>query len=837
MKPELEIVLPLVEKPARYIGGETGAAPPPRPGDLRVVLCFPDVYEIGMSHRGLLNLYAVLAATEGVSPERCFAPWPDMAAELRARGIPLSSLESGLPIAGADVLGFSFSSPLNFTTALMMLEVAGVPPLARDRTDDAPLVIGGGQAMFNPEPMAAFLDAVAPGEGEEVVVEIAEAVRRARAEGLSRADALSRLGALEGVYIPSWYEPIYEDGRFAGLKREPFAPERVRKRVLADMYRIPAAPALVANIPPTHDRPAVEVMRGCAWGCRFCQAGMVTRPPRERAAAACLSEAEALARDAGAAELSFLALNACDYSGLGPLVETVRAACPDVKLSLPAARISTYRDDVSAALISQRRSQQTFAPEVGAERLRAVINKEFANDDVVAAVAAAGRAGCQNVKLYFMVGLPCETDEDAAAIGDLIVACRRALRDGLGRWGNLSAAISPFVPQAHTPFQWLGLAPPETIRRRLVLAKRNAPRQVKVDGELGSRVVEACLARGDRRLGAVILDAYWRGARFDAWGDLYDEEAWAAAFAAADLDMGEYACRELPPEAPLPWDHVDAGVTKEFLAAELEKARAGRSTPPCESAACRRCGACDDGLTVSRAGGALPPPGPRAAAPRTERAQRLLFTYGKTERWRWLSHLELYRLLLTQLRRAGIPASWSGGYSPKPRLALAPALPVGVAGAAEFGDVVLREEVAADDFVARVNEKGPFAVAEARDLALDAEALEVNIRGARYRVDFGPMATARGVPAEELAAAVEGRLKEPDFKVATRRGERDLAGDVDVRSWDAAAGVLELDVAAAATGAVFDVLAHLAGASSRESRVARVTRTRVFLGGDGASDD
>ena len=234
MQPDIEIILPRVEKPARYIGGETGAEPPPRPDDLRVVLCFPDVYEIGMSHRGLLNLYAVLAAAEGVAPERCFAPWPDMAAELRERGIPLASLESGLPIAQADVLGFSFASPLNFTTALTMLEVAGVPLLARDRADDAPLVIGGGQATFNPEPMAPFLDAAAPGEGEEVVVEIAGVLRGARAEGLTRAEMLRRLGALDGVYVPSWYEPTYEEGRFAGLEREPFAPSRVRKRVLAD---------------------------------------------------------------------------------------------------------------------------------------------------------------------------------------------------------------------------------------------------------------------------------------------------------------------------------------------------------------------------------------------------------------------------------------------------------------------------------------------------------------------------------------------------------------------------------------------------------------------------
>jgi radical SAM family uncharacterized protein/radical SAM-linked protein len=829
MQPGIEILLPRVEKPARYLGGETGAAPPPGPGDLRFVLCFPDVYEIGMSHRGLLNLYAVLAAAEGVAPERCFAPWPDMAAELRGRGLPLVSLESGLPLARADALGFSFASPLHFTTALMMLELAGVPALARERGEEAPLVVAGGQAMFNPEPMADFLDAVAPGEGEEVILEIARVLRGARAERLSRAETLRRLGALAGVYIPAWYEAEYEEGRFASLRREAFAPERIRKRVLADAGEIPAAPALVANVPPAHDRPAVEVMRGCKWGCRFCQAGMVTRPPRERDAAACRREAETLVRESGAAELSFLALNACDYSALDRLVDNVRAAFPDVKLSLPAARISTYRDDVAAALVSQRRSQQTLAPEVGAERLRAVINKEFTNDDVLAAVAAAGRAGCQNVKLYFMVGLPGETDEDAAAIGDLLAACRRALRDGLGRWGNLSAAIAPFVPQAHTPFQWRGMAPPETIRRRLALAKAKAPRRVKVEGSAGTRLLEAALARGDRRLGAVVREAQRRGARLDAWGEHYDEEAWAAAFAEAGLDMEAYATRELPLDAPLPWDHVDVGVAKNYLRAEYEKALAGLTSPPCESEACRRCGACGEELTVARADASLPPARPAVAASRMERAQRLLFTYAKTGRWRWLSHLELYRLLLAQLRRSGLPLSWSAGYSPKPRLSLAPALAVGVAGEAEFGEAVLREEVAPDDFVARVNAEGPFPVAAARLVPAGAQSLERRVGGARYRLEFGPVAESLGVAAEALARTVDVKLRETAFRVPTRRGVRDLAGEVEVRSWDPAAGVLELDVEATATGAVFDLVAHLAEVSSSESRAARVTRTRAFL--------
>jgi radical SAM family uncharacterized protein/radical SAM-linked protein len=829
MQAAIETVLPLVEKPARYIGGETGAAPPPGAGDLRFVLCYPDVYEIGMSHKGFLGLYATLASVANVAPERCFAPWPDTAAELSRRGIPLAALESGLPLSQADVLGFSFASPLNFTAALMMLELAGVPLLAAERGEADPLVIAGGQAMFNAEPMAGFLDAVALGEGEETIVEIAQEARAARVEGLSRAEALRRLGGVDGVYIPSWYEPTYEEGRFAGLKRRPFAPARVRKRLLADAAGIPAPPAMVANIPPTHDRLVVEVMRGCVWGCRFCQAGMVTRPARERDAAACLGEALTMTRATGASALSFLALNACDYTPLEALIENVRAGRPDVKLSLPAARISSYRGEVSEALISHQRSQQTFAPEVGAERLRALINKDFGNDDVLGAMAAAGRAGCRNVKLYFMVGLPTETDDDAAAVGELIAACRRALREGLGCWGNISAAISVFVPQAHTPFQWLGLAPPDVLRRRIALAKRNAPRQVKVEGEVGARVLEACLARGDRRLGAVILEAYRRGARFDAWRDRYDEEAWKAAFAAAGLDMAAYACRELPLEAPLPWDHIDAGVGKDFLTAELKKALKGQYTPRCASEACRLCGACEDGATVSLATSSLPRLEPSPDADLTARRQRLRFTYGKAGAWRWLSHLELYRLFVAQLRRAGVPLSTSGGFSPRPRLVLAPALPVGVAAEREYGDAFLREETAPEDFVARVNREGPFAVRAAQELDPAAPSLAVVIRSARYKVEFAPMAEALNVRRDVIVDNVDARLEGADFKIPTRRGVKELSAALKITSWARENATLEFDLGAAAVGILFDVIAHLADVSPVEGRAARVTRTHVIL--------
>jgi len=833
MEDWLESVLPLVEKPGRYVGGEEGAAPPAAPGDLRFVLCYPDVYEIGVSHRGFLNLYAALAAAPGVAVERCFAPWPDFAAALRARGRPLATLESGFPLGEADVLGFSFSTPLAFATAVAMLELAGVPPLARDRGAGEPLVVAGGQATFNPEPLAPFVDAVVLGEGEEVVAEVAAAAREAKGRREPRAETLARLAAIPGVYVPALYEPRYEGGAFAATEPREGAPPRVRKRAVAAFGRA-AAPALVATIPPTHDRVTVEVMRGCVWGCRFCQAGMVNRPARERDAASALAEARALAAATGAGELALLALNACDYAGLEPLLHHIRSSLPGLKLSLPAARVLTYRGDVSRALITQRRNQQTFAPEAASDRLRRVINKDFTNADVVATAAAAAQAGCQNLKLYFMLGLPGETDEDAAAVGELVASCRAALREGLGRWGNVSVALAPFVPQPHTPFQWLGMAPADVLRRRLALARRGMPRRTKVDAGVGGRVVEAALARGDRRLADVVLAASRAGAYLDAWADFFRADRWEAAFAACGFDAAAWATRELEPGAPLPWDHLDAGVTKDYLRRELERALAGEVTAPCADAACRRCGACDDELALAAAPvnlGAAPAAAPAATAGDAGVAQRLRFTYGRGGRLRWLSHLEFARLWLAQLRRAGIPLARSSGFSPRPRFHLAPALPVGVAGDEEWGEVFLREKVEPAAFRAAVNAAGEIKVGRAWEVPAAAPALETELSGARYEVTLGPLAAAAGVDAAALNRDAGVRLAAGELTVESKRHAVDLAPAFRLVSWDEGRGVLVFDLAAAA-GVVFDLVAHLTGVDRRLARAAGVRRRRVHAKGE-----
>lgn len=822
----LETFFPFVTRPARYLGGETGIVDH-RPDGLRVVLCYPDVYEIGMSHRGFLNIYAAVASCPGVNVQRAFAPWPDMVHELRRSRLPLTSLEERIPLWQADVVAFSFSTPLSFATGVQMLLLAGITPLAKDRNDDAPLVIAGGEAMFNAEPAAPFLDAVVIGEGEEVIREIASFLLAAKNERTPREGIVRGLASLPGVYVPSLYEPRYANGEFAGIEPKYAAPPRVKKRVLTDITNLPA-PALVANIPPVQDRLAVEVMRGCMWWCRFCQAGAVTKPPRERPAAACLAEAETLYRATGIPEISLLALNACDYSQIEPILNQMRSRYPNVKLTLPSLRVRSYRADVGVAAATQKRSQQTFAPEVGTDRLRAVINKGFTNEDVITTVRTAGSAGYQNVKLYFMVGLPTETDDDAEAIGYLIAACKGALREGLGRWGKLSVTISPFVPQAHTAFQWEGMCPPQTLARRLSLARSKIPRSVHVEGRVGTRTLEACLSRGDRRLAEVILRAVHAGAYLDNWNDFFKREAWEQAFAAAGLNMEEYATRRIDVQAPLPWDHIDAGVRKSFLIEEYEKALAGELSPPCPTTgSCRKCGVCTDQLTATKAAAASSVTLREDAAHDTRPRMRLRFKYAKEGRWRWLSHLELWRLLRAQLLRAGVPLARTSGFSPRERLNLAPALPVGVAGAAELGEVVLSSVMPPDEFASRVNGAGPFVVAAVKEIPLSAPSLESIITGAQIDANLKPAARAAGVSEDTVARNVARVLEVGDWKITTAKGKIDARPFITVDGWDSVSLTLKFTLAAGPVG-VKDVVSHLSGLDAEASAAAEINRLAVL---------
>ena len=604
MRPDLEQtlerILPTVQKPARYVGGEYNEIVKDKSAlDVRVAFCFPDTYEIGMSNVGMRILYAVMNDMDRVWCERVFTPWGDMEDAMRKSGLPLYALESHDPVRDFDMIAFSVGYEMSYTNLLNMLDLAGVPLHAKDRAGLKSIVFAGGACTYNPEPLADFIDFFSLGEGEESTVEIVECYRQAKLAGLSKQEFLENVSKIEGVYVPSFYEHRYlPDGRLSEIVPLHGAPKTVRKRIVQDLD---AAPYPTKMIVPTteivHDRMNLEVMRGCIRGCRFCQAGYTYRPVRTRTPDTLLRQTVESLEDSGNSEITISSLSTSDYPRLEELTERMLDYCAarKINLSVPSLRADNFSRELMLKLQKVRKSGLTFAPEAGTQRLRDVINKNVTEEEILTTCQIAFSGGWNNVKLYFMLGLPTETDEDVLGIAELVYKILKvwgAHASNKKRGLRIHVATAYFVPKPFTAFQWEKQIPPEEYTRRQRLLK-NAMLSRSVEynwHEASLSSLEAVLARGDRRLGAVLERARELGARLDGWIEYFNYELWMQAFRDCGIDPDFYTLRGFGTDEVLPWDTISCGVSKRFLRLERERAYAGQTTPDCRTQ-CAGCGA------------------------------------------------------------------------------------------------------------------------------------------------------------------------------------------------------------------------------------------------------
>ncbi len=792
-------VLRDVTRPARYAGGELNIIRKEHHRRTTVCLAFPDVYDIGQSYIGFHILYHVLNGRDDIACERTFAPWPDMEQVMREHGLPLWSLESFTPLGRFDVVGFTLQYELHYTTVLNMLDLAGIPLDAADRTADHPLVVGGGTCAVNPEPMAQYFDAFLIGDGEEAFPEMLDAIAAAKAEYLAKPDILKRLATIDGVYVPSLYLPITgPDGAFLGMQAAEGASPMVHSRVVTELKReyYPEKP-LVPLAEVVHDRLAVEIMRGCPHGCRFCGAGMTYRPFRARPAEDILAQIKAAVDNTGFEDISFVSLSTTDYPGIDTLVSRVSAALAGrgVSLSLSSLRADTFSLSLARAASGGRKPTLTFALEAGTQRLRDVINKQLTEEQLFQTMVIALETGFSRIKLYLMVGLPTETDEDVEATIELLNRLGRRMRDFPG--ARLNVTVAPFSPKPHTPFQWEAQEPAAALEEKLArirggLRSRNVQIS-RTDPNLA--MLEGRLGRGGRDLAPLIRSAWERGSRLDGWSEHFNWDLWRGVFAdhGVDLAAGEPA---RDPGRPLPWSHIHTGVDPSFLLAERDRAVRNETTPECRE----RCSACGPWAPFCAAADRMrshanPSPEPSSRALRDGRfgrrpkpvaarasavpvpGTRLRVKYIKDGAIVFTSHRDLIRIFDRTLRRAGIPVAYSQGFHPHPKFSFGEPLPLGFSSRAEYIDISLSSPFPAFHDVLRRHMPPGLEVVAVQSIPEKAESLVSTVTSIEYFVRT-PVTPELAATVERITVAdrieVERTTKKGSRTVDIRPGIRDL---------------------------------------------------------------